>query len=85
MKLAGGAFDASLGTLSFTAEVTGTGYAPVDTAALANAVKGMDMASFKRYVEGQTEIKQASLNLQPFWIHSLPSDNSRIRIDFLEH
>ena len=85
VKLTDVAFDASLGTLSFTAEVSGTGYAPVDTAALANAVKGLDMASFKHYVEGQNEIKQASLNLQPFWVHRLPSDNSRIRIDFLEH
>ena len=65
--------------------MTGTGYAPIDTTALATAVKGLDMTAFKQYVESREDIKQASLNLQPFWVHHLPTDDSRIRVNFLEH
>lgn len=85
VKLTSVVFDESLGSLTFTAEVTGTGYAPIDTTALATAVKGLDMTAFKQYVESREDIKQASLNLQPFWVHHLPTDDSRIRVNFLEH
>lgn len=82
VKLTGATFDATLGTLSFTAEVQGTGYTPVDPAGLISAIKGMGTAAFQTYVGGREDIKQATLTLRPFWVRHLPSDEARITVDF---
>ncbi|HUO75375.1 MAG TPA: hypothetical protein VMU12_00425 [Candidatus Paceibacterota bacterium] len=84
VKLSNVAYDDTLQKLTFTADVTGNGYDPVDAAGLATAVKGMDTAAFQQYVGGRDDIQQATLTLRPFWVSHLPADTARIQVDFVE-
>ena len=80
-NISGVTFDPTLHTLSFTVAVTGPGYKPVDAAAVANDITGMDSSAFQAYISGRADIQQAALSLHPFWTRSIPHKTDAIHVE----
>lgn len=74
-------FKPDLGILSFTVSVQGTGYAPVDTAAIKRDISGKDSQAIHDYFNGKEGIQSATITLSPFWVRTVPSDPDRTTID----
>jgi hypothetical protein len=77
------AFNADLGTLSFTVSVKGTGYVPVDVDSIKSDIAGKNVDQVRDYFKSKEGVGSATAELAPFWVRSVPADTSKITVEVL--
>jgi len=52
----------------------------VDEQKIAEEIKGMDTQALQQYFQSKNEIKEAKVDLLPFWVNKLPTNPARIAV-----
>jgi len=73
-------FDEDTGILTFTIQVTGPGYAPIDSEQIITDVVGKKSAAIRTYFAENENIKSATLELSPPWVRSVPTNRERVKV-----
>lgn len=77
------AFNDGSGVLSFSVNIAGPGYSPVDAAAIRNDIKGRNAAQVQDYFRDREGVHSATVSLRPFWVRRIPESDDRIDIRVL--
>lgn len=74
-------FKSDLGILTFTVSAQGTGYVPVDAAAITEDILGKNSAAIRDYFKDREGVQSATITLSPFWVRTVPKNQKRTVID----
>ena len=80
LKFHDAVFKSDTGLLTFGVTVTGTGYAPLDTNAIATDLEGKNGQAVRDYFAARSDVESASTFLSPFWARHVPGDTDHITI-----
>jgi hypothetical protein len=74
-------WDSARNGLSFTIHVTGPGYTKIDEQRIISDLLGKNDAQIKAYLGSILGISEAKVSLSPFWVRSIPNNESRVQVD----
>jgi hypothetical protein len=67
--------------LSFTTHVVGLGYSKIDLNKVVSDLLGKNNADMTAYLSGISGITSAHVDLSPFWVRSVPTNQAKVHID----
>jgi hypothetical protein len=74
-------FNADMGALTFTVNIKGTGYAPLDLDAIKADIGGKNADDIRTYFRSKEGVLSATVTMSPFWVTSVPQNPAKITID----
>lgn len=76
-------FNTATGVLQFTVHVTGPGYQPLDTEAIATDIAGKNTQEARDYFAGKADVESATISMSPFWQRHIPTDTAHVKIQLV--
>lgn len=73
-------FDETTGTLTFSVDIKGNGYAKIDTNKIKTDLSGKNEQEIKNYFKEVAGVDSAKVVLSPFWVRRIPQDKERTKL-----